>query len=452
MPILYGLHNVTLPSDDENTTTVGYASSMDFNNIGSTGLSFDFYVFFLIFLIIIGGSYTVFTTIKEAIQLRKEKKPKIYYHFWSAVGFVIAGIYYTLKNDTQFHFEYILMVALMILPTLIIVCVKKSNIFTVPLTVLLPFNPCKFIWTYLLTIVGLYCIFLLICYIIYAVPTIVLMYHLYPIRTLVRVPFIIGAIMTILGMGSLVLYQLEKLVILNLLPWSVICMKLKKRLRRSHTQESSRREEQSSTKSCCPCKSFRSNYDTVIQQIVLEKIYDILYYRGPIVEDVKLCAGHKSNAIFIFKMNFIQLIASVAGIIAFVYGTMGLVDIVFEESSNISISINNVLLALVPTVALSAGTWVGRGIIFDVKKDLKELNLLHGEVTEQEKMISVMNDILEQLKRIAMHDVRQGGGGGGGAGGRGARGRGAGGGGITPAHMPLLSNHQVPASSYGTST
>ena len=122
------------------------------------------------------------------------------------------------------------------------------------------------------------------------------------------------------------------------------------------------------------CIHFRSNYNNVIKQITLEKQYDIKYYEKPIVEDFKLC-GHKSNSIFVFLINFIQLLASVMALVIIVYGVLALADIVFQESSNIDATINNVLLALIPTVAVYAGAWLGKGVIFDLKEDLKELKL-----------------------------------------------------------------------------
>ena len=87
-------------------------------------------------------------------------------------------------------------------------------------------------------------------------------------------------------------------------------------------------------------------------------------------------------------------------LVIFAYGVFPLADIVFQESSNIDATVNNVLLALIPTVAVYAGAWLGRGVIFDLKEDLK----LNSKEGEQERLIKVLKDLTEQMKKNMRHE------------------------------------------------
>ena len=197
MPI-YGQHNGMPPSSGDEDMTVGYATN--------EGLHLDFMVnlalFIFIALITIGIGNTVFITIQEAIKPREVKKPKLYYHYWSAVVLTIATMCVIFID--KFELIYINSFAVPLLLALGIVCVKDSKTLTVPLTILIPTNPCKFIWTYIVTIIGLSSTLTFISYLIYALPTIIFMYHLHPIRTLIKIPFVIGAISITVALGSVV--------------------------------------------------------------------------------------------------------------------------------------------------------------------------------------------------------------------------------------------------------
>ena len=109
-------------------------------------------------------------------------------------------------------------------------------------------------------------------YVVYALPTIILMYHLDAIRTLIKVPFIIGAVSVTVVLGSVVLHQLEKM---NVLYVVMGCKKLNHCLSGSHTPESNESEQPLKQSRCCRILSHCFNYNNIIKQIMLEKQYDM---------------------------------------------------------------------------------------------------------------------------------------------------------------------------------
>ena len=394
MPI-YGQHNGAPSSSGDEDMTVGYATS--------EGLPLDSLIIYalvtFISLTTLAISGTVFTTIQEAIKPSEATKPKLYYHYWSAVALTIATMCFTLVEKFDLT---ILMIACSSGFILFLSLLKR---LTVPLTILIPTNPCKFIWTCLLTMIGLSSTFTLIFYVVYALPTIILMYHLDAIRTLIKVPFIIGAVSVIVALGSVVLHQLEKVIVMY------VVMGCKKLYHCLSGPESNESEQPLKYCRCCRILSSLFNYDNVIKQIMLEKQYDIKYYEK---STEKIFSWHKyyeksAEKIFsrrkfllctIFLFDFFKLFASVMALVIFAYGVLALADIVFQESSNIDATINNVLLALIPTVAVYAGAWLGRGVIFDLKEDLK----LNSKENEQDRLIKALKDLTEQMEKNMRHE------------------------------------------------
>ena len=380
MPI-YGQNNGTPSSSGDKDMTVGYATS-ERQPLDSLILN-ALIVFSL--LTTMGISNTVLIKIQEAIKPNETTKPKLYYHYWSAVALtIIAAMYITFVERTA---------VLMITWSLgLMTGFWLLKILTVPLTILIPTNPCKFIWTFLLTMIGLSSTLALIFYLVYALPTIILMYHLDPIRTLIKVPFIIGAVSVIIVLGSVVLHQLEKVIVLYVV-MGCNCSS------GSHTPESNESEQPLEQSHCCRIQSCRFKYNNIIKQIMLEKQYDIKYYKK---SDVML--GKQQRILLFVKFScffdFTELLASVTVLVIFAYGVLALADIVFQESSNIDATVNNVLLALIPTAIVYAGAWLGRGVIFDLKEDLK----LNSKESEQEKMIKALKDLTEQMKKNMRHE------------------------------------------------
>ena len=380
MPI-YGQHNGAPSSSGDEDMTVGYAITSEGLPLDSLSLMIYALVTF-ISLTTLAISGTVFTTIQEAIKPSEATKPKLYYHYWSAVALTIATMCFALVQK----FDLIIMIACSSVFILFQPSVKR---LTVPLTILIPTNPCKFIWTCLLTMIGLLSTLMLIFYVVYALPTIILMYHLDAIRTLIKVPFIIGAVSVIVALGSVVLHQLEKVIVVYVV---MGCKKLHHCLSGPESNES---EQPLKHCRCCRILSSLFNYDNVIKQIMLEKQYDIKYYEKSAEKISSQC-----KFLLFFLFDFLKLFASVMALVIFAYGVLALADIVFQESSNIAATINNVLLALIPTVAVYAGAWLGRGVIFDLKEDLK----LNSKENEQERLIKALKDLTEQMEKNMRHE------------------------------------------------
>ena len=183
----------------------------------------------IIYAAILGSSYIVmalstplFAIISEAINdsSGKGRKPKLYYHFWAAILLIVGGLWgyeiiyhFHLTNNTSYGIPFFLMVFMSLIGTAIAISSdKKIKAFSVPLSeccCCVYSKKCRNRWSCVMTIMGMYFTISLLTYLLYAVPTIVFVYYLYPTRTLIRVPFIIGAIFYTITLQSLVLYQFE---------------------------------------------------------------------------------------------------------------------------------------------------------------------------------------------------------------------------------------------------
>ena len=380
--------------------------------------------------IILGLSTPLFVTIVESIETTDKGKPKLYYHFWSSIALITVGIwgyeviYHVVHYGSQ---PYAIVLTLMTVESIIGVIVAMSsgarggdNLFSAPLSDFCCSNKCRMGWSWVMTPIGLFIFLSLIVYILYAIPTIVLVYYLYPTRTLIRVPFIIGAVFYTITFLSLVLYQFEKIGIVAL-RCSTCChqrtngyydidyesnrnesnhfdLEFPDRLNSDHELQIADRPRHRRP----PVDSFYYRHSWFnVRKVAWSHRRSNRYYYNKLREDLEIIQSWCYPVIGIF-----QLVAVMAILVAFVYGEVLLAQLVFKRTNNTDI---NSLLALLPTVIFSIFAWFGRNLIFDVREDLKELSIPYfkRKETVEEKILKRITDLNTIEKRILQQLVKR---------------------------------------------
>ena len=262
-----------------------------------------------------------------------------------------------------------------------------------------------------MTILGLYFTVSLVTYLAYATPTIVLVYYLYPTRTLIRVPFIIGVIFYTIALQSLILYLLELLhhsltqcshkdsnnsskvdqeseILLNEFNTSTN-PSYKAVEDNSKTLEDNSKSE---LLLCCECCWWDQHHIEEQHQRNNE------YYAKKLEEDLNIVSQRCHVAI-----ATIRLVAGIIILIAFICGVIVATYLVFRHKSDTDI---NSLLALLPTVVFSVFAWFGRGLIFDVREDIKELSIPYfkKKPSTEEKILKAINELVQLQKSIVKQE------------------------------------------------
>lgn len=430
-----------------NDLITGYAvDANDFYNYFYHRQSFVVYsvIFGLVSLsIVLGLSTPLFVTIVDSIETTEGKgKPKLYYHFWSSVLLIIIGIWgygilYNILNDIVYTVILISMLVNSIAGLLIALITaareeKKAQLFSAPLSEYGCGNSrCTAIWSWIMTIIGFIFMLSFLVYVIYAIPTIAFVYYLYPTRTLIRVPFILGAVFYTITLMSLVLYLFEKVSIeaLDLLSPRGIrnacrCCKLCCDLycySCKHCDVPSDEENDDDdgdddeskdervplgesrsaindyglqplhvvppmTSWCALCKRFMCRRcirqcASSVQHTAEQQRHNRNYYLIKVYEDLKVISGQCH-----FLISVLQLLAGMIILVVYICAELVLARLVFRQTNVTDI---NSLLALLPTVIFSVFTWFGRGLIFDVREDLKDLSIPYFKRKEtiEEKML-----------------------------------------------------------------
>ena len=360
-------------------------------------------------LTVLGLSTPLFVTISESIEIMTDckVKPKLYYHFWSSVVLIIFGIwgygviYHIITLGTPYAIVLMLMIMTSFFGTLTTILVSvggRRKPFYAPFfgccCCFKKLIKCRTCWSWFMTITGMYFILSLVAYLLYAAPTIVFVYYLYPTRTLIRVPFIIGAIFYTITLQSWVFYQFEKVIYII---YNYIMNRFCAGHKHNNTDEAKRPLVENNTINSYGNQSLEMNTESRSRVTFCQCNYQLdkkyiedqhrlnkEYYKEKLEEDLKIIS--KRCHIIV---AFTQLLAGIVILIAFIYGEIVLAKLVFKQTNTTDI---NSLLALLPTVIVSGFAWFGRSFIFDVREDLKELS---KKESVEEKILNALN---EQVK------------------------------------------------------
>ena len=364
--------------------------------------------------IVLGLSTPLYVTISESIKTTDKGKPKLYYHFWSSVLLIVIGvwiysiIYHLFRPPIQDDQLYIAMFVVMIISSLFGVFIAfstvakergKAHIFSVPLLECCCHNGrCMVIWSCFMTMVGFFVTLSFVVYLLYAIPTIVFVYYLYPTRTLIRVPFIIGAIFYTITLTSLVLYLFEKFTVTvsSLLRSenNIEYIPLKNSGQCSYGASGA---SPSSTPSDIhhavaehsqPCTQCLHVEPTVIQKV---HAHNWEHYKQKLDEDLKIITDRCR-----FIISVLQLSAGLTILAAYICAEVILANLVFKQTNVTGI---DSLLALFPTLIFSVFTWFGRGLIFDVREDMQDVSIPYFKKKETTKE-KLLREIKEELQNI----------------------------------------------------
>ena len=427
MPNYAHLSN-TPPIFDDNV--IGYAkgSELLYKTVDDITVNYLPVSFSLSAIIVLGLSTTLLATIIKSIETTSKGKPKLYYHFWSTVALIIGGVW---GRHEVWHIPN---PAPVIFLTESMACAcyvmysrrrQRKQLFSAPLSECCCNNKCRLVWSWLMTIIGFFFTLSFVFYLLYVLPTIMLVYYLNPTRTLICVPFIISALFYTIALESLVLYQFEKITVYlavrvcygtdhDLMTDEEECEERNAdhngygSLQDNPHGSRSMMESHESTELVTPKRSRSVTRNHAVQQHLTcthifnaqlrqneqQHNYNINYYKKKIKEDMKI------SGLLCALTALVQLVASALILAVYVYGALLLTKVVFKQSSDTD---NSSLLALLPTVILSVVTWFGRSLIFDVREDItdSELNIPYfrkKETTEQ-KILKALTDLVELHRR-----------------------------------------------------
>ena len=155
----------------------------------------------------------VYSQAKVVTQSKSSRKPKAYFQFWAFHVFATSFVIYTAIQNS--HVEQYIIVDITLIPIAFgtiygFLILTKFDIET-------PTHFCKCCQGYCHCIVlwmSLCSSLLIITFGLFSIPTIILVYYLYPARTLLRLPLLTNAILYINSLLALLLFQCERLCFL----------------------------------------------------------------------------------------------------------------------------------------------------------------------------------------------------------------------------------------------
>lgn len=349
----------TTPSIYDDKIT-GYAKE-DTHHIQIAKFDNSFIIVALILIasnfIVLGLSTHLFVTISESIEATDNGKPKFYYHFWSTMLLITGGIwgyevcYHAFRKFPLRFNPYLLLLILMFtissFGTVIALSSVRGKIkaFSAPLSECCCCNKskcCRLLYTKCMTALGLYLTISLVTYLAYATPTIVLVYYLYPTRTLIRVPFIIGVIFYTIALQSLILYLFE--ILHHGMTQYKLCWINNSPSYRSMEDPS----DQSVDDNKCRCEWDGRHIEEQCE-------HSNKYYTKKMEEEKII-----SQQCYLI-LAFIRLVAGIIILAAFICGVVVIASLVFEQTNNTD---TKNLLALLPTIVFSIFGWFVRGLVF----------------------------------------------------------------------------------------
>ena len=337
------------------------------------------YAGIVLLLFVFGVVGTLYFPIEESIRVTEDRKPKLYFYFWSTILTVFGGFLYVvqmttlLDNIALFTAAICLIIVSLLFPVVIVsVDIRASRntgkivvtkLFTSPFAALVPTILCKFVWQCFTTAFGLYFFGILLCYLIYITPNMVLVYYFYPLRTLIRALYVIGAAFYTVVLGAFLLYQFERAIeTLKLYCYTLIhrCA----RWNRTSSQPFTTRTE-------------------------LDEKYHKNYYLKEFKDAVRKYGG--VCAVLMIPLNILKFVLALLVLVVYIHAELILGELLFEKTTTVEANINS-LLAILPTMLLFIATWLGREFFFDLTTDSRELDMpsLRRKATMQETPTEVM--------------------------------------------------------------
>ncbi len=306
----------------------------------------------------------------KSLRSTKEHTPKLYFQFWSFQFFILGyGVYFMHQNHVQDLARImIILIALLgsstLIGTIYLCCYDIYSVNTPTHCCTGPIRKCCH---YILEFISMVSCFSLILFIVVVAPTIILVYFLYPTRTLVRLPFIISAIIYINSLAALLLFQCER----AFYSWSDDD---------NHDGDDDNHDDE--------VNDFK--YDDAVKK---ESKYHKRFYYKKIINNSKL---YKCFYTIVPIIIFILLVILIVGVVI-------LSELAFDHSNNFKDNQLQTLIALLPTFLLFFGSLYRRDLfIVDHKDEIEaksEKEFLHELLQESRKEKEFLHEILQDLRK-----------------------------------------------------
>ena len=321
----------------------------------------------------IGVLVTVYSQAKVVTQSKGSRKPKAYFQFWAFQVFATSFVIYTAIQNSHIepHIFYITLIPIIVYGTLCGFFITKCDIET-------PTHFCKCCQGYCHCIVlwmSLCSSLWIITVALFSIPTIILVYYLYPARTLLRLPLLTNAVLYINSLLALLLFQCERLCFL--------CVKNCK-LRKKTCQDviGCRSDAHYSwgddVDLCYICNNLRLVEDQPLEERALthhefySSFYDKELRKNYLKVVTYICSPFGTVIILVILILFVIIIHD-------------LTDLHLSSVKDLNL---NLLLTLAPTLLLLFVSWYKFDIFYDLKDD------------EEESKKEILKEILKQEKRI----------------------------------------------------
>ena len=361
-------------------------------------------------LLSIGVLVTVYSRAKVVTQSKGSRKPKAYFQFWAfhvfAINFMILTVTQNI-NEIQYRLLAILIWVAISGTVIGIVSLTKFDIETPThfCRCCHGFSHCIVLWMSLCTSL------LFISFVLFSIPTIILVYYLYPARTLLRLPLLTNAVLYINSLLALLLFQCERLFypcVRNSKPQRIRCRDIMGYCARFRilTEENEEQEKGvvHSKKNCSYKYHCYNRY--CLGHWCMQGVCDILklYIRlakieNPPLEDRAVVyrnfyATHYNKELLekkdclmftTYLCHPIGTMILLAILILFVIIIHNLTDLHLSSVKDLNL---NLLLTLAPTLLLLFVSWYKFDIFYDLKdEEEKSEKEILKEILKQEKLI-----------------------------------------------------------------
>ena len=323
-------------------------------------------------LLSIGVLVTVYSQAKVVTQSKGSRKPKAYFQFWAFQVFATSFVIYTIiQNYDEYEYESNNVLSLVML---IWAAVSGFGIGFFSLTkfdIETPTYFCRYyhgcchgivLWMSLCTSL------LFISFALFSIPTIILVYYLYPARTLLRLPLLTNAVLYINSLLALLLFQCERLF--------YPCVKKVKPKRMQRTCDEDKDENCLIKRFCGNLRGafrlYHHHEDSPLEQRAIShnKFYSS-YYSELLTKKYCLRFAYLCGTMIILAI-----------LILFVIIINDLTDLQLSSVKDLNI---NLLLTLAPTLLLLFVSWYKFDIFYDLKDE------------EEKSKKEILQEILEKI-------------------------------------------------------
>ncbi len=400
------------PNEQELNNAIGSSDSHTSNSIKVLQAFIAASAFLLVM------SNKVRSLLAEAINTAETGKPKMYFHYWSAMitSFIVA-CYYFLREDFRLNHSFPPGTELSLIVTatgyagymLLCGCVSlyASNgdlsrtesapysfqqVLSVPLISIVPTDSGKFIWRHLMTFIGLAILSTVVALVTSYLPILLLVFYYDPVETSVHLSYAIGAIFGAVTVISQLIYMVEYFI------------ELSKFMLHNSWLESNCSCFRNICNDCRLVKCFASYVEH--SGTSQDHTHHSLHYGIQIKEDYSNKKHYRSRTDMRLSYGFyiikIIIMSYFTGLYLLVHWVLADMIRTFPSSSDQYLSI---IVAIFHSVLVIGGVWLGGGVIFDLRIDLRAMDP-RKKSSEMEKLTravkeltSVTEELIEQRKK-----------------------------------------------------